>query len=166
MTNGQTATITIAGTARTAGTITNTATVVGNLAETNLANNTSSVTISVTAPTPVKPKPKPIFKPPVVKPTPPPCYAVVVAPKSLSVGKNGLLKLRVTAKNKPIVGTKVLITGPGILTLTGRTNAAGEVQITLHPKKAGIVLVKPASYKGCTAPRIGVVAAFTPPVTG
>jgi uncharacterized repeat protein (TIGR01451 family) len=170
MTNGQTATITIAGTATTAGTITNTATVVGNLAETNLANNTSSAAISVSAPpapTPVKPKPKPVFKPPVVKPTPPACYAlVIVSPKSLSVGKSGTLNLRVTAKNKPIAGTKVLVTGAGILKLSGRTNAAGRVQLTLHPKKAGIVLVKPAAYKGCTAPRIGVIAAFTPPVTG
>jgi hypothetical protein len=40
------------------------------------------------------------------------------------------------------------------------------VNIVLHPKKAGIVLVKPASYKGCANPRIGVIGAFTPPVTG
>ena len=44
--------------------------------------------------------------------------------------------------------------------------AAGKVTVSLSPKKPGIVLVKPASYKGCTNPRIGVIAAFTPPVTG
>jgi hypothetical protein len=38
--------------------------------------------------------------------------------------------------------------------------------MVLHPKKPGIVLVKPAAYKGCVNPRIGVVGAFTPPVTG
>ena len=82
------------------------------------------------------------------------------------MGHAGILHLRVTAKNKPLKGTQVLVKGPGILKLSGRTNAAGLVTITLHPKKPGIVLVKPAAYKGCTAPRVGVIAAFTPPVTG
>jgi hypothetical protein len=107
----------------------------------------------------VKPKPKP-------KPVPPPCYAVVVAPKSLTVGKNAHLQLHVTAKNKAIVGVKVEVKGAGILKLSNRTDKGGHVTIVLHPKKAGIVLVKPASHKGCANPRIGVVAAFTPPVTG
>jgi hypothetical protein len=90
----------------------------------------------------------------------------VVAPKSLSVGKSGKLRLRVSAKSKAIAGVKVKVTGPGIAVLSGRTNSAGKVTVNLHPKKPGIVLVKPASYKGCTAPRVGVIAAFTPPVTG
>ena len=47
-----------------------------------------------------------------------------------------------------------------------RTDKSGHVTINLHPKKPGIVLVKPASYKGCANPRIGVIGAFTPPVTG
>jgi uncharacterized repeat protein (TIGR01451 family) len=178
MNNQQVVTITIVTTATTAGTITNTATVVGDLPETNTANNTSSATITVTSPPPPpapkppapKPAPKPVFKPPVVKPkpkpVPPPCYAVVVAPKSLTVGKNGKLNLVVTAKNKPIVGTKVEVKGPGILVLSNRTDRHGHVTLILHPTKPGIVLVKPASYKGCTNPRIGVIAAFTPPVTG
>jgi hypothetical protein len=111
-----------------------------------------------------------VFKPPVVKPTPkpvpPPCYAVVVAPKQLTVGKNSKLRLVVTAKNKPISGVKIEVKGSGILKLSNRTDKRGHVTISLHPKKAGIVLVKPASYKGCANPRIGVIAAFTPPVTG
>jgi uncharacterized repeat protein (TIGR01451 family) len=179
MTSGQKVTITIVVNTVNTGAITNTATVVGDLPETNTANNTSSVGINVTAPP--KPAPKPVFKPPVVhkpaskpkpkpkpvvKPTPPPCYAVVVAPKSLTVGKSGNLQLHVTAKSKAIAGVRVEIRGPGILVLSGRTNAAGKVTVAIHPKKPGIVTLKPAAYKGCTAPRIGVIAAFTPPVTG
>jgi uncharacterized repeat protein (TIGR01451 family) len=172
MTNGQKVTITIVAKTAATGSITNTATVVGALPETTLANNTSSAPITVTAPPQPKPKPKPkpAFKPPVVKPkpkpVPPACYAVAVTPKSLSAGKSGKLQLRVSARNKAVSGVKVRVTGPGILKLSGRTNAAGKVTVLLHPKKAGIVLVKPAAYKGCTSPRVGVVAAFTPPVTG
>jgi len=173
MTNGQKVTITIVAKTVNTGSIVNTATVVGDLPETTTANNTSSASINVTAPP--KPKPAPVFKPPVapkpkpkpvVKPTPPPCYVVVVAPKSLSVGKSGTLTLQVSAKNKGIGGVKVVVKGPGILKLSGRTNGAGKVSIVLHPTKPGIVLVKPAAYKGCTTPRVGVIGAFTPPVTG
>src|SRR5262249_35960664 len=147
----------------------------GALPETTLTNNTSSVSIVVKAPpappkAAVKPKPKPVFKPPVVKPKPkplpPPCYAVVVAPKSLTVGKNAHLQLHVTAKNKAIRGVKILVKGAAILKVSNRTDKGGRVTIVLHPKKPGIVLVKPAAYKGCVNPRIGVVGAFTPPVTG
>jgi uncharacterized repeat protein (TIGR01451 family) len=179
MTNGQTVTITIVATAVSTGTIVDTATVVGNLPETTLANNSSSATITVTAPPapkpaskPVakpapKPAPKPVFKPPVVKkPAPPVCYTVVVTPKTLTVDAHGVLRLRVTARNKPVAGTRLLVKGPGIVKLSGRTNAAGRVVVTLDPKKAGFVLVKPAAYKSCTAPRVGVIGVFTPPVTG
>jgi uncharacterized repeat protein (TIGR01451 family) len=170
MTNGQSVTISIVVNATTVGTIVNTATVVGALPETTLTNNTSSTTITVNAPPVPKPAPKPVFKPPVVKPkpkpVPPACYAVVVAPKTLTVGSKGTLRLRVTAKNKAIAGVKVMVKGPGIFLLSTRTNSAGKVTVKLNPKKPGIVLVKPASYKGCTNPRIGVIGAFTPPVTG
>jgi uncharacterized repeat protein (TIGR01451 family) len=170
MTVGQKVTITIVVNTTNTGTIVNTATVVGALPETTLTNNTSSATINVTAPPAPKPAPKPVFKPPVVKPAPkpvpPPCYAVVVAPKQLTVGKSGTLRLVVTAKNKAIAGVKIEVKGAGILKLSNRTDKSGHVTINLHPKKSGIVLVKPASYKGCTNPRIGVIGAFTPPVTG
>jgi len=103
---------------------------------------------------------------PAPKPVPPPCYAVVVAPKQLTVGKNAHLQLHVTAKNKAIAGVRIEVKGSGILKLSNRTDKSGHVTITLNPKKPGIVLVKPASYKGCANPRIGVLGAFTPPVTG
>ena len=91
---------------------------------------------------------------------------MVAAPKSLTVGKAATLQLRVTAKNKALPGVKVEVKGAGILKLSNRTDKSGRVTMLLHPKKPGIVLVKPASYKGCTNPRIGVIGAFTPPVTG
>ena len=68
MTNGQKVTITIVVNTTNTGTIANTGTVVGALPETTLTNNTSSVSINVTAPPAPKPAPKPVFKPPVVKP--------------------------------------------------------------------------------------------------
>jgi uncharacterized repeat protein (TIGR01451 family) len=181
MTNGQKVTITIVVNTVNTGTIANSSTVVGALPETTLSNNTSGVSINVTAPpappkpavkpaAKPKPKPKPVFRPPVAKPKPkplpPPCYAVVVAPKSLTVGKHAKLRLYVTAKDKAIPGVKIVVKGAGILKVSNRTDKGGRVTMLLHPKKPGIVLVKPAAYKGCVNPRIGVVAAFTPPVTG
>ena len=185
MTNGQVVTIKIVVNANATGTVTNTATVVGALPETTLANNTASATISVTAPAvapAVAPKP-PAFKPPVVKPAPKPkpkpkakpkpkpappaCYAVAVAPKNLTAGRSGRLSLQVTAKSKPIAGVKVELKGPGILKLSGRTDRAGRVTVMLHPKKAGLVQLKPAAYEGCSTVRIGVIGVFTPPpITG
>jgi uncharacterized repeat protein (TIGR01451 family) len=187
MTNGQKVTITIVVNTVQTGSITNSATVVGDLPETTLSNNTASATINVSAPAAVKPAAKP-FTPPVVKhaprakpapkakpkpkpkakpkPKPPVCYALVVRPKSLSVGSTAHLQLRVSANNKGIAGVRVEVKGAGMLKLSGRTNHAGKVTLKVHPRKAGIVLLKPASYKGCANPRIGVVGAFTPPVTG
>lgn len=100
------------------------------------------------------------------KPSPPPCYVVGVGPKALTAGKTGTLELRVTGKNKPISGTKVSIKGAGMMIVSGRTNSTGRVSVTVHPKKAGIVVFRAASHKSCSAARVGVVSAFTPPVTG
>jgi hypothetical protein len=118
-----------------------------------------------------KPKPKP-FKPPVVKPkhhakpAAAPCYQVSVSPKSLAAGSVGKLNLHVTAKSHPAAGVKIQAKGPGILTLSGRTNSAGKVTLKLHPKKPGIVAFHAVTKKGCNTARVGVVGAFTPPVTG
>jgi hypothetical protein len=72
----------------------------------------------------------------------------------------------VTGSNKAISGVRVEVKGAGILKLSGRTDAAGRVTMKLHPSKAGIVVLKPASHPSCAGRRIGVVGAFTPPVTG
>jgi hypothetical protein len=113
-----------------------------------------------------KPKHKAVFKPPVVKPKPAPCYVVSVASGSLTAGSHAALNLRVTGGDKGIPGVRVEVKGAGILKLSGRTNAAGKVTMNLTPMKPGIVVIKPASHPSCANKRIGVVGAFSPPVTG
>ena len=56
--------------------------------------------------------------------------------------------------------------GAGILLLSGRTNSAGKVTLTVQPKKVGIVLLRPSAHNGCSGTRIGVIGSLTPPVTG
>jgi uncharacterized repeat protein (TIGR01451 family) len=145
-------TITILVKPRQTGVVTNTATTVGSEAESNTANNTASTTTLVTAP----------FKPPVVNA----CYAVAVTPHQLTAGKRSTLVLRVKTNGKPAKGARVLVTGPGVRKLSGPTNAQGIVRVTVKPAKPGILRFQPIAHKGCSAPRIGVIGAFTPPVTG
>ena len=125
---------------------------------------------AATTPKPkAKPKPKPFTPPHVkkkVKSSPPPCYVVAVAPKNLTVGKPATLRMRVTGSNKPIPGTTVSIKGAGIQVLSGRTNGSGNVIATVHPRKPGLISFRSASHKSCSTARVGVVSAFTPPVTG
>jgi hypothetical protein len=115
-----------------------------------------------------KPKPKAVFKPPVVKPKPKPapCYVLSGTPGNLTVGSHAELRLRVTGNNKPISGARVEVKGAGILKLSGRTDAAGRVTMKLNPKKPGLVVLKAASHPSCATGRVGVVGAFSPPVTG
>jgi uncharacterized repeat protein (TIGR01451 family) len=148
---GQTATITIVTTANVTGTIPNTATVVGNETETNLANNTASASVVV----------KGKFVPPAVV-----CTAVGVAPKTLFVGRKVTLTIRVTQKGKAVKGIRIKIKGSTLNLTTSPSNAKGMVTVKVNPKKAGIVTIVPISHKGCTNPRIGVTGVFTPPVTG
>jgi len=134
-----------------------------------------TTTPTTTAPAKAKTTPtlKKPFKPPVkkkkvkVKSSPPPsCYTIGVGPKNMTVGQSAILKMRVTAKNQPIVGMKVSIKGAGIQRLSGPTNSSGQVTVTVHPRKAGLVTFRSASQRSCNSARVGVVAPFTPPVTG
>jgi uncharacterized repeat protein (TIGR01451 family) len=145
-------TITILVKPRQTGIVTNTATTVGAEAESNTANNTATTTTVITAP----------FKPPVVNA----CYAVAVSPHQLTAGKRSMLVLRVKTNGKPAKGARVLVTGPGIRKLSGPTNVQGITRMTVKPAKPGILRFQPVAHKGCSAPRIGVIGAFTPPVTG
>jgi hypothetical protein len=130
-----------------------------------IATPTTSVGQPAAKPAP-KRKPKAAFKPPVPKPKPAPCYAVSVAPRSLTIGPNRELRLRVTANNKVVAGARLELKGPAILILSGRTGAAGWVTVKLSPKQPGILMIKPAGHTGCASARVGVTAAFAPPVTG
>ena len=151
---GASVAITIVPTASTKGSISNTATVVGNEAETNTANNTATASVVVQgAFTP---------KPPVRY-----CTAVSVAPKrTIFVGRKTMLTLKVTQNGKAVSGIRIRIKGPSLSLTTGRSNAKGLVKVTVTPKRAGILSFTPVSSKGCANPRLGVTGVFTPPVTG
>jgi uncharacterized repeat protein (TIGR01451 family) len=150
--NGSSVVITVFVTTLQTGLITNTATTVGQEAESNTANNTASTTTLVKGP----------FKPPVITG----CYAVAVSPHSLTAGKRQTLTLSVHTLGKPAKGARVRISGAGINKVSGKTNAQGIVKVSVKPAKPGILRFQPLALKGCSVPRIGVIGAFTPPVTG
>jgi uncharacterized repeat protein (TIGR01451 family) len=152
--SGASVTITVFVKTTVTGLVTNTATTVGQEAESNTANNTASTTTLVKGP----------FKPPVVQPTG--CYAVAISPHSLTAGKRSTLTLSVHMLGKPAKGAKVLVTGAGVRKVSGPTNAKGIVKMSIKPAKPGILRFKPVAHQGCALPRIGVIGAFTPPVTG
>jgi uncharacterized repeat protein (TIGR01451 family) len=148
---GDTVTITLVTTPTIAGTNTNTATVVGDLAETTLLNNTASASVEVKGFTP-----------------PPPCTALFVTPRQLYAGRATTMHIKVTQNKKAIKGVRVRITGPGLQLTTKPSNAKGQTSQRITPKKAGIVVFRPIVAKGsaCKVPRIGITGVFTPPVTG
>jgi uncharacterized repeat protein (TIGR01451 family) len=154
--NGDSVTITLVTTPLNPGTITNTATVTGDLAETDYTNNTA--TASVTSHGPGKPRPS--------------CTAVMVKPMQLYVGRSTIMHLKVTKtiqgekKHTPVKGVRVRITGPGIRMTTSPTNSQGRVTKALTPRHTGIVTFKPIATKACKVPRVGITGVFTPPVTG
>jgi uncharacterized repeat protein (TIGR01451 family) len=150
---GQTVTITLVVTANQAGTLTNTATVVGKEPESNTANNQDTEQTVVVAPVPRKPRQ-------IV------CDSFTATPKSLTVGKRATIVVRVTAGGKPAKGRRVIVKGAGI-SKSARTNGKGVARIVVKPRKAGIVTITvPQERIACGAKRIGVVGAFQPPVTG
>ena len=151
--NGASVTVTVFVKTTVTGLVSNTATTVGQEAETNTANNTASTSTLVKGP----------FKPPVVQTG---CYAVAISPHSLTAGKRSTLKLSVHMLGKPAKGAKVRVTGAGISKTSGPTNAKGIVKMSVKPAKPGILRFQPVAHKGCALPRIGVLGAFTPPVTG
>jgi len=128
----------------------NTATVVGDLAETTLANNIASASVVVVT----------TIKPPTY------CTAVVVRPKQLYVGRVTQMHITVTSNHKVVHGVRVRITGPGIKVTTRPSNANGKITQRVKPTKAGIMTFRPIATKSCSTPAIGITGVFTPPVTG
>jgi uncharacterized repeat protein (TIGR01451 family) len=147
---GESVTITLVTNPTTIGDQVNTVIVVGDLPESNTANNTATATVSIGN-----------F-------TPPPCTAVVVLPKQLYVGRTTNMHITVTQGHKVVHGVRVQIKGPGVHVTTKPSNAKGKITQKIHPKKAGIVTFKPIVKSGsvCKVPRIGITGVFTPPVTG
>jgi hypothetical protein len=134
------------------GKVPNTATVVGNEAETNTSNNTASASVTV----------KGKFKPPVVNY----CTALRVSPKQLLVGRSHVLTMKLTRHGQAARGVKVSIKGSTLRILTKPSNRKGVVKRAVKPMKPGIVTFRAVGGKHCGTPRIGVIGVFTPPVTG
>ncbi|TMK34631.1 MAG: DUF11 domain-containing protein [Actinobacteria bacterium] len=149
MLKGESISITIVVKPTRIGSITNTAVVAGSQAETNTANNRASVTSTVVGP----------FTPPSV------CYVLTVRPQSLTVGKRTIVKVTIRERGKPVSRVVVVLRGKGI-DVRGRTNAAGLVRFTVKPGRPGILQVLVPTHKTCRRQAIGVLGAFTPPVTG
>ena len=132
------------------GVFVNTATVVGDLAETDYTNNQASATSKVVG----------HRRPPST------CDAVLVTPRQLYVGRPTTMHIIVKNGHKVVRGVRVQITGPGIGIVTRPSNAHGKIAKTINVKKAGIVKFRPIASKACSVPRVGVTGVFTPPVTG
>jgi uncharacterized repeat protein (TIGR01451 family) len=131
------------------GTITNTAVVTGREHEHDPSNNTASATTLVQG----------AFVPPSV------CYALTVTPRTLTVGKHTIVRVRVREAGKPVKGVRVVVTGRG-LTKRATTNANGIARFVIVGRSPGILQIRVPSHSTCTRQRIGVLGVFTPPVTG
>ena len=88
-------------------------------------------------------------------------------PRSLSVGKRGIVKVVVTDKGSGVSGVRILVKGPG-LNKAAFTNGRGRVAISVRPPRTGIVEIRMTNQPArCSTRRIGVVGVFLPPpVTG
>ena len=150
--NGGGAVITIVVRPTEPGVLINTATVVGTEPEPNTTNNRASTPTLVKGP----------FQPPVAT-----CPVMTVQPRSLSVGRRGLVKVLVTDKNRGVSGVRVLVKGPGLYK-AATTDGRGRVAISVKPPRTGIVEIRMTNQPArCGTRRIGVVGVFQPPsVTG
>ncbi|HMC69487.1 MAG TPA: DUF11 domain-containing protein, partial [Mycobacteriales bacterium] len=109
-------TITIVVRPTAAGTITNTAVVAGREAEQDPSDNTASATTLVQG----------AFTPPSV------CYSLRVTPRSLTVGRQSVIRVTVREAGKPVGAVQVVVTGKGV-TRRARTNSAGLATISFTP---------------------------------
>jgi uncharacterized repeat protein (TIGR01451 family) len=149
MAAGAQVTITLVTTPSTTGTQTNTAVVMGDKPETNLANNTASATVVITGP--------------LVNP----CVQIKrITPGQLIVGRKTTVKIFLTRKGQSVKGVRVRIKGAGINVKTKGANSKGVISHTLKMKKKGILVFTPLTSPSCGAKRLGVRGVFTPPVTG
>ena len=150
--SGGRATITVIVRPNETGVLLNIATVVGDQSEANTANNRATAPTLVRGP----------IAPPVAS-----CPVFQVQPRSLSVGKRGVVKVIVTDKGRGVSGVRILVKGPG-LNKAAFTNSSGRVAISVRPPRTGIVEIRMTNQPArCSTRRIGVVGVFLPPpVTG
>jgi uncharacterized repeat protein (TIGR01451 family) len=145
---GESVTITLVTKPSITGEQVNTATVVGDLPETNVENNQASATVLVEGPHVL------------------PCTAVLVKPNQLYAGRATTMHIKVISNHRTVRGVRVRIKGPGLSLTTKPSNAKGKIAKTIKPRKAGIVTFRPLATKSCKIPRVGITGVFTPPVTG
>jgi uncharacterized repeat protein (TIGR01451 family) len=131
------------------GTITNTAVVTGREHEHDPSNNTASATTLVQG----------VFAPPSV------CYSLTVTPRTVTVGRHTIVRVRVREAGKPVKGVRVVISGRRV-NKRATTNAAGIARFVIVGRSPGILQIRVPSHATCTRQRIGVLGVFTPPVTG
>jgi uncharacterized repeat protein (TIGR01451 family) len=149
MAAGATVTITLVTTPSATGIQTNTATVKGDLPETNLTNNVANASVEIT------------------QPFIPPCVLISrITPGQLIVGRKTLVTIHLSRKGLSVKGIRVQIKGAGINVKTKGANSRGVIEHTLKMKKQGILRFTPLAQPSCGAVRIGVRGVFTPPVTG
>ena len=150
--SGGSATITIVVRPTEPGALLNTATVVGDQSEANTANNRATAPTLVRGP----------IAPPAAS-----CPSMIVQPRSLSVGRRGLVRVVVVDKNRGVSGVRILVKGPG-LNKAATTNGRGRVAISVRPPRTGIVEIRMTNQPSrCSTTRIGVVGVILPPpVTG
>ena len=131
------------------GTIVNTAVVTGREHEHDPSNTSASATTLVQG----------AFVPPSV------CYALTVTPRTLTVGRHTIVRVRVREAGKPVKGVRVVITGRRV-NKSSTTNASGIARFVIVGRSPGILQIRVPSHSTCTRQRIGVLGVFTPPVTG
>ena len=149
MLSGGRATITIVVRPTEAGVLLNTATVVGAEAEPNTANNRSSTPTLVRGP----------IQPPAT------CPVLTIQPRSLSVGRRGLVKVLVTDKNRGVPGVRSWSRARCTRPRRRRPRPGRDLG---KPPRTGIVEIRMTNQPArCGLRRIGVVGVFQPPsVTG
>ncbi|MGZ4390873.1 MAG: hypothetical protein ACXVRK_01945 [Gaiellaceae bacterium] len=148
MAAGATVTITLITTPSQPGTQTNTAVVSSSRPESNLANNTATASVEVTAPLQLA------------------CVRITkITPGQLVAGRKTQVTIHLAQKNGSVKGIRARIKGAGINVKTAGANSKGIIRHTLKVKKQGILVFTPLASPSCVS-RIGVRGVFTPPVTG
>src|SRR4051794_19399215 len=109
-----------------------------------------------------KPKPKP--KPKAVK-TAAVCTVIRVTQRSIPVGKQARVGIKLSAAGKPVPNTTVRLVGSGV-NKTAKTARNGAVVVSVKSTKPGILRITIVGKKSCSSARVGVIGTFEPPVTG
>jgi hypothetical protein len=82
------------------------------------------------------------------------CESLSANPRQLKVGKAFTIVAKAMLDNgSPMVGARVVLTAPGRVAMTKRTNAQGVARFNLKPQKKGILRLRVVGSPQCTASR-------------